>query len=152
MEYINKYGTIQQPESYAINPQFIVEEIYEENDYVNFKGEIGYLNTNTKKIPDTELTISNYDGINFHLKYNKMNNIIEMTQNFRTTTCEKDEYEKFSNIFFYNKQIKNFNDGIHLPYFRLPRTKDCVLIPHFIKSLWKYDDMPKISILIKENF
>jgi len=147
MEYINKYGIIKQPESYGINPQFIVEEIYEESDYIHIKGEMGYLDKKIKKIPNTEITLSNYDGIDFYIKYNIRQNVIEIAQNIRTTVCEIEEYNKFSNIYSYNKQIENFNDGVHLPYFRLPRTKDCILIPYFIKSLWKYD-IPKISILI----
>lgn len=150
MEYINKNGYIEQPESYATNPQYIVEEIFEDQKYIHIKGDVGYLNDNIQKTDNTNFSLSVYDGIDFHIKYNKETEMIEISENFRTTTCDKEEYCKFSDYFFYDKLIKNFNDGIHFPYYRLPRSKDCILIPHFIKSLWKYD-MPKILLFNKDK-
>jgi hypothetical protein len=141
MEYINKNGIINQPDIYGVNPQFIVEDIYEDQEYMHIKGEVGYID---KKIENT-------DAIEFHLQFNKEMKVFEIKQSFRTIKCDKEEYEKFADKWFYNKQMKNVNDILHFPYFILKRSKDCVLIPHFIKSLWKYEDTPKISIFVKDR-
>ena len=150
MENINLSGSIDQPRAYNDFgiPEFIVEEILEDTEYLHIRGEVGYIDKDLKKINNEglEIQLSKYDGIEFYFKYNKNTNIIELTQDFRTTTCDKEEYDKFANKWFYNKEVEDFNDGYHFPYFRLPRSKDCVLIPHFIAALWK-SESPKISII-----
>ena len=155
MENINKNGEIHQPECYNDYgvPTFNVEELYEDDFYIYIKGYAGYLNEDLKTIHNEDLTfkISSYDGTKFNLNYNKKTKEIEIDSGFRSTTCNKEEYDKYKNMWYYNKEIENFNTGEHFPYFRLPRSKDCVLIPHFIKSLWNGKNIPKIFLKINEN-
>jgi hypothetical protein len=155
MENINKNGEIKQPINYNDfgTPSYNVEELYEDDIYIHIKGYVGYLDTNLEIIKSDELTfqLSNYDGIQFYLKYNKKTNKIEIDSGFRTTTCTTEEFEKFKNTWYYNKEIENFNTGEHFPYFRLPRSKDCILIPHFIKTLWKGDNLPIIFLKINNE-
>ncbi len=157
MENFNKNGEIKQPLCYNDFgiPSFSVEELYEDDIYVHVKGYVGYLEKDLKNINSTDnsisFQISSYDSAKFYIKYNKKNKQIEIDSGFRTTTCNEEEYEKFKNMFYYNKEIDDFNTGEHFPYFRLPRSKDCVLIPHFIQSLWNGNNIPKIFLQISEK-
>ena len=155
-KYINKEGLIRQPQCYNDfgEVEFRVEDLIEDEKYLHIKGEVGYLNKDLEKIQhnkELEIKLSRYDGVEFYFKYNKENNIIEVGRHFRTTTCEEEEYNKFAGTWYYDKEIGDFNTGLHFPYFRLVRSKDAVLIPHFVRALWKSEDMPKIYLDTKLN-
>jgi hypothetical protein len=155
MQNINKNGEIKQPLCYNDFglPSYNVGELYEDDKYVHIKGHVGYLDKDVETVHTGELTIqlSYYDGKEFYLKYNKETNEIEINDRFRTTTCVMEEFDKFKDTWYYNKIIEDFNTDEHFPYFRLPRSKDCILIPHFIKAIWKGENIPKIFLKVNEK-
>lgn len=153
MENINKLGIIIQPGCYNDFgvPEFIVEELYEENEYIHIKGDVGYLDKKLKKINNGELKmkISDYDGTAFYFKYDKKKHIIEVARDFRKVSCDNQEFNKFAHTWTYDDP--SYDNDTHFPYFRLIRSKDCILIPHFVKALWKDNDTLKIFIKTAKN-
>jgi hypothetical protein len=153
MENILKSGIIDQPICYNDygDVEFIVNNIFEDDNYIHIKGETGYLNRNLESVSNGEISIklSSFDGTNFYFKYNKKKHIIEIEKNIRYVTCEEDEYKKYKESWYYSEP--NYKNDIHFPYLRLPRSKDCVIIPHLVKAFWKGDNTPKILINVNNE-
>ncbi len=125
--------------------------MFEDEDFVHIKGEVGYLDRHveTKDAGEFTFQVSHYDGIKFYFKYDKANHRMIVQRHFRRITCDHDEYEPFKGTWEYSDP--NYDRDEHFPYFLLMRSKDSVLIPHFVKALWKGNDTPHIYIPLEVN-
>jgi hypothetical protein len=152
MEHIVMQGIVDQPLCYSdwAEIEFVVHTLTEDEHFVHIKGDVGYLDTrvDTVKSEEHELKVSHYDGIDFYFAYEKSTHRMIVRRHYRKTTCDHEEYERFKDTWEYDDPDHDREE--HFPYFRLLRSKDAVLIPHFVKALWKGNDTPLTYIPTKD--
>ena len=97
-------------------------------------GECGF-NTETNKIA-------------FKFDYNQETDTVTFDQHYKKCICSKDFYDAYSKNIRYNK--RKSNEELILPWIRLPKTKEGVVIPLLIERI--FGRIPKKMNFIKYTF
>ena len=146
MENFKLSGSIKKSTYSDDEVNFVIENLFEDNDFIHIKGEVGYLDKNVIQVNEY-IKMSKYDGVSFYFIYEKNKNTIKLESKYRRVMCTQNEYDEVKNDYEYIDVVKDDND-LCIPYLLLLRSKDCVLVPYLVKAMWKSNNCPKILIKI----
>ena len=144
MENFKLSGLIKKSAYCDDETNFVIENLFEDENFIHIKGEAGYLDTNLINVNEY-IKMSKYDSASFYFIYDKNKNTIKLESNYRRVMCTKNEYDEVKNDYEYMDDVKNDND-LCIPYLLLPRSKDCVLVPYLVRAFWLGEKFPKIIL------
>jgi hypothetical protein len=88
------------------------------------------------------------DKFHFIFNYNQETDTVTFDQHYKKCICSKDFYDAYSKNIRYNK--RKSNEELILPWIRLPKTKEGVVIPLLIERI--FGRIPKKMNFIKYTF